>query len=120
MPVKSSRSSVLVWPDAATVREAARAWAEAQLRARPGLVRLGVFGSYARGTAGVGSDLDLVAVVRESAEPFTRRAARWDVTPLPVPAELLVYTEQEWNALQAQGGRFARMLAEETDWLAGG
>jgi predicted nucleotidyltransferase len=99
------------------VLDAARAWARAERGRRPDLVRLGVFGSYARGDAGVGSDLDLVAVVRTANEPFIRRAAAWDVTALPVPAEILVYTEAEWEALRARGGRFADMLATTVVWM---
>jgi hypothetical protein len=38
-----------------------------------------------------------VAVVRESDQPFERRAADWDLTSLPVPAEVLVYAEGEWR-----------------------
>jgi predicted nucleotidyltransferase len=83
-------------------------------RQRPELVRLGYFGSYARGDAGVGSDLDLVAIVRECAEPFERRPIGWDLTRLPVPAEIIIYTGKEWEALQRRGGRFAWMLQDET------
>ena len=96
---------------------AARAWARAARAARPALVRVGLFGSYARGDAGVGSDLDLIVVMRGVDEPFIRRAAAWDVTGLPVPAELLVYTEAEWDALRVRGGRFAETLERETVWL---
>jgi len=117
MPVRPLTSSLLKWPDAASVLGAARAWARAERGRRPDLVRLGVFGSYARGDAGVGSDIDLVAIVRQAAEPFVRRAAAWDITSLPVPAEILVYTEAEWRALRARGGRFADMLATTTVWL---
>ena len=81
------------------------------------LLRLGYFGSYARGDDGPGSDLDLVAVVRASELPFERRTATWNVLGLPVPADLLVYTAREWDALQARGGRFARVLANETVWI---
>jgi predicted nucleotidyltransferase len=108
---------VLKWPDAAAVEQALRGWAQREWRARPELVRLGVFGSYARGDAGVGSDLDLVAVVRASSEPFARRGVAWDLTSLPVPAEILVYTDQEWQAMQRRGGRFAEVIARETRWI---
>jgi hypothetical protein len=110
-------SSVLVWPDRETVDRAARAWAKLQAQKHPELLRLGYFGSYARGDWGVGSDLDLVAVVRDSAAPFASRALAWDVNDLPVPAELLIYTEDEWNALRARGDRFAQTLGKETCWI---
>jgi hypothetical protein len=31
-----------------------------------------------------------------------RRTAGWDTTRLPVPADLLVYTRAEWEALPAR------------------
>lgn len=70
MPARSSTTSVLRWPDAAQVLASLRAWAEAESARHPELLRLGLFGSYARGDAGVGCDIDLVAIVRESAERF--------------------------------------------------
>jgi predicted nucleotidyltransferase len=69
MPVRSSSSHVLRWPDESDVRKAAEQLAEQALRARPELIRLGYFGSYANGTWGVGSDLDLIGVVSECREP---------------------------------------------------
>ncbi|UCD80800.1 MAG: nucleotidyltransferase domain-containing protein [Desulfobacterales bacterium] len=81
------------------------------------LLRLGYFGSYARGDAGVGSDLDLIAVVEQATEPFERRCLTWDLNALPVPAELIVYTRREWQRLQKQGGRFAHMLKSQVVWI---
>ena len=117
MPVRSLRSSILKWPDATEVDAAVRTWAEREAAARTELVRLGYFGSYARGEAGVGSDLDLVAVVTDSAIPFSRRPIEWDLNALPVPAELLVYTRRELSRLLAAPGRFAEVLKRETVWV---
>jgi len=110
-------SSVLEWPDRETVGQAAPAWAAEEARRHPELVRLGIFGSWASGDWGVGSDLDLVAVVRGSDRPFHERARDWAYEKLPVPADLLVYTEAEWGRLMAEGSRFARMLRERTRWI---
>jgi predicted nucleotidyltransferase len=101
------------------VRRALEAWAEAEAPRHPGLIRLGYFGSYARGDWGVGSDLDLVAVVESSATPFERRALDWDTSTLPVPAELLVYTLAEWERLRCEAGRFSRTIEREAVWLVG-
>jgi hypothetical protein len=117
MPVRSSTSPVLRWPDPASVRRALAAWASRETPRHPGLLRLGYFGSYARGDWGVGSDLDLVAVVQSSEAPFERRALEWETSTLPVPAELLVYTREEWERLRDEGGRFFRTLDRETAWL---
>ena len=117
MPTRSSLSSVLRWPSVNEVRDAATAWATREAGRHARLLRLGYFGSYARGDAGVGSDLDLVAIVESSAEPFHRRALAWDLLDLPVPAELLVYTQEEWERMESEGGRFVQTLDRETVWL---
>jgi uncharacterized protein len=117
MPTRSLSSSVLKWPDRGAVDRAARKWACEQGRLRPRLRRLGYFGSYAHGSWGVGSDLDLVAVVSHDSEPFERRLLDWNLNDLPVPADILVYTEEEWERLVREGGRFAQMLMREAVWL---
>jgi predicted nucleotidyltransferase len=78
--------------------------------------RIGYFGSYARGDWGVGSDVDLIVVVATAPEPFERRSLNWDTTELPVPADVFVYTAEEWLGLDPQS-RFARTLARETVWV---
>lgn len=116
MPVRLSTSSVLVWPNAEAVLGAARDWAH-EIAARDERVhRIGYFGSYARGQAGVGSDLDVVAVVGHSDLSFARRATMWETTGLPVPIDLLVYTREEWRALVADDRGWGRTLREETRW----
>ena len=117
MPVTSSSSSVKRWPTREVVLDDLRAWAAAEARQRPELRALGYFGSYARGDEGFGSDLDLIAVVAHSALPLAERARLWKTETLPVPAGMLVYTVEEWDAIQDSGGRFANVLAAETVWL---
>ncbi len=117
MPVRSLRSSVLKWPDRECVLAALRQWCAGEARRHPELVRLGCFGSYARGDWGPGSDLDLVAVVERTGEPFERRGSSWRTEDLPVPADLLVYTGAEWEALHRRGGRFSEMLREDVLWV---
>lgn len=116
MPVRSLRSSVLRWPDTGTVDAAARRWAHSVAAVRPELSRAGYFGSYARGDWGPGSDLDLLLIVEHSAKPFERRAAAWDVTDLPVPADVVVYTASEWEALGGRG-RFHDTVTREAVWV---
>jgi hypothetical protein len=78
MPMRSLNSSVLIWPDRETVEQALRRWLVQEVGHHPELVRLGYFGSYARGDWGVGSDLDLIVIVRDTDTPFERRALTWD------------------------------------------
>ena len=117
MPVRSLNSSVLVWPNRAQVDRAVQDWANRIVAEHRDVRRLGYFGSYARGDWGVGSDLDLIAVVAQSREPRDRRAIDWDLTDLPVPAELLVYSADEWRDLETSESRFGSMLLRETVWV---
>ena len=116
MPVKSLNSSVLKWPDQNTIDQAVRLWSNEQGRHRPELKQLGYFGSYARGDWGVGSDLDLIAIVDDTEEPFERRALNWELNGFPVPAELLVYTAKEWNQMLKRNARFIRVINKEAIW----
>jgi len=96
---------------------AVRSWGAEQAKRRPELERLGYFGSYARGDCGVGSDLDLIAIVAEAIEPFERRSLGWDLSTLPVPAEILVYTRKEWRQLTEKGQKFAKTIEVEGIWI---
>lgn len=116
MPVRSLTSSVLKWPDLHTVQVALQQWAENVVRSRPEIVRIGYFGSYARGDWGVGSDLDLIVVVRDSDQPFETRVLALDTDALPVPVDMLVYTEDEWQALVDES-RSGRRLGREVIWV---
>ena len=49
-----------------------------------------MFGSYGRGTACVGSDLDLLLILQRCDEPIWERLRRWDTRALPLACDLLV------------------------------
>ncbi len=115
MPVKSLNSAVLRWPSREEVEGALQAWMVRH--PIPGLLALGYFGSYARGDYGVGSDLDLLLVVESSSLPSWQRALTLPLEELPVPAEALVYTLAEWQALPERSPRFAETLRREVRWL---
>ncbi len=53
MPVKSLSSSVLKWPDSDIVIESFLKWAKKAVQNRKDVVKIGYFGSYARGNWGV-------------------------------------------------------------------
>lgn len=66
MPVRLLTQSVLRWPEPDQVLQQVQAWATEQRGRCPSLQAVGLFGSYGRGTAGVGSDLDLLLVASGS------------------------------------------------------
>lgn len=116
MPVRLLSSSVLRWPDAQAVKRAVGQWVDKVVKTRKDVLSIGYFGSYARGDWGVGSDLDLIIIVKDSQHPFIRRASEWDVTELPVPADVLVYTKEEWQGLARQG-QFSKRIMREIVWV---
>lgn len=116
MPVRSSGSSVLRWPDRGEVDDAVRRWAARVGAEDERIRRVGYFGSYARGDWGVGSDVDLVVIVTDAAGPLERRALAYDATDLPVPADLFVYTAAEWQAMLVRGG-LPRTASREVVWV---
>jgi len=103
MPVRSFNTSVLKWPSRETVLDAAKQWAAEIAERCPHIVRVGCFGSAARGDWHVGSDLDLVLLVEHTDRPFLYRAAEFDTGSLPVPVDLLVYTLAEWAEMRRSG-----------------
>jgi predicted nucleotidyltransferase len=125
MPVRLLTSSVLKWADKETVDGALRRWAEKvvqdeqisdrRVRGSRNVLKIGYFGSYARGDWGVGSDLDLIIIVKSSRQPFERRSVEWNVTELPVPADVLVYTEEEWQSLSTRLSH--QTVVQEAVWV---
>lgn len=116
MPVRSLHSCVLRWPEPRQVLCALQTWIRDRAAETPELLGAACIGSYARGDAGPGSDLDLVLVVSNAPSDRAQRHAAWPVERLPVPTDLWVLTAAEWDALPANS-RFARVLRQEARWL---
>lgn len=115
MPVRSLHSPILRWPNKAEVDAAFRAWAARLLASDPNVRRAGYFGSYSTGTWGVGSDLDIVLVVRaDDRAPHQR--TRPETSQLPVDSDVLIYTEQEFATMLASTMRMGQVLRDEVTW----
>lgn len=115
MPKRSLHSSVLRWPSRVEVEQALQDWL-AKMEV-PGLLAAGYFGSYARGEAGPGSDLDLILVVKEAPEAPWERTRSLPLELLPVPTEALVFSLAEWHVLPEARPRFWQTLVREIRWL---
>ena len=75
--------------------------------------RIFLFGSWARGEEDELSDMDLV-VIKQTCAPFWDRLR--EVTALLPPEiggiDILVYTPDEFSAMQRNGNAFAEMITE--------
>jgi len=115
--------SLLRWPEASEVVQAVSAWAAELAALHPGLERVGVHGSYGRGDAGFGSDLDLVLIDAAAEGPQSRRYRQWPFETLPLSCDALVLTPSEWQQLIRSGESnpsrqaFALALQRECRWL---
>lgn len=112
MPVRSLNAPVLKWPERDAVLAASQAWAHALRASDARVVQVGYFGSYARGDAGVGSDLDLFVIVRQGAD-----TCLFDVSRLPVPADVVVFEETRWAKMSAEPTGIARTIARDAKWF---
>jgi predicted nucleotidyltransferase len=113
MPVRSLNSVVFRWPSRDEVLSAARRWAQG-LRVRDSsVVHVLCFGSCARGNYGIGSDIDLIVVVREAPDSIVDRRRQYEPSGLPVDEDLWVYTTEEWNRLESTSPGFWKMLQRE-------
>lgn len=64
----------------------------------------------------MGSDVDLPVIVTRWEGDALVRAAAFDTTQLPVPADVFVYTVEEWDAM-ASTGRFRRQAERDAVWV---
>lgn len=117
MPVRSLNSSVIKWPRKKEVKGSLNEWSGRLTEERDDVIRIGYFGSYAKGNWGVGSDLDLIIILEESDEPFERRGIDFDTSSIPVPTELLVYTRDEWKRMKEEKSGFYRTVSREVIWI---
>ena len=117
MPVRSLTQSLLRWPESDLVLSQVERWAAQVAAEPPCLKRLGVFGSYGRGDAGVGSDLDLVLIDREARGPQHRRLLACPLEALPLSCDALVLTPHEHRELLASGSAMAKALQRDCRWL---
>jgi hypothetical protein len=59
----------------------------------------------------------VLIVVDESQQPFMERSLAWDTSALPVPTDVMVYTQLEWVAMARQNSRFYRDTAHQAVWV---
>jgi hypothetical protein len=123
MPVRSLTQSLLRWPEPEVVLEAVRHWAEQEAQRCPSLQQVGVYGSYGRGEAGVGSDLDLLLIDAAATGPQSARYRQWPFERLPLSCDALVLTPEEWRELMESGeldparSAMARALGSDCRWV---
>jgi len=77
------------------------------------VVKVLLFGSFAREDYGVRSDMDLLIVVRHSDEPARERIGRFLEHAPAYPTDMLVYTESEVRIRLSEGDPFLTRALQE-------
>ncbi len=116
--LKRSFGSVKIFSlDRAAIREALRHHVDARYRPDPNAVAVYLFGSFARGTAVPGSDVDLLVVVER--DPRAPRDRIPDHLPgaFPVGVDVIVWTREEREERLARHDRLARTILAEGELL---
>jgi len=96
---KSFGSVVVYSVDRVAVEEALDRFVTA-CREREEVLAVVLFGSFARGGFGVGSDVDLLLILRESPLPFPDRIPLYRPVDFPIDVDVLPYTLAEIRAGQ--------------------
>jgi len=117
MPIRSLKQSVWRWPAPEQVLHDVQTWALQQQQCVPSLQRVGVFGSYGRGTAAFGSDLDLILVDALARGGQIERLQQWPLADLPLSCDALVLTPAELEQRLNDGSRMATELKRDLRWL---
>ncbi len=98
--------------------DAAQAWVRQLRRDHPEVVRVGYFGSYARGDYVPGSDFDVLLELAKSEVPKWRdRAPAYKPDRFPVGIEMFAYTSDELGRMRAAGAAFIQTIDAEIHWL---
>ncbi len=105
------------WPDPVEVMLQLDAWVGEQATRVPSLEQVAIFGSDGRGTAGVGSDLNLLLIDAQANGPQHMRQVSWPLERLPLSGDALVLKPDGYEALMTGGSRFAAELQRDSRWL---
>lgn len=116
MLLRTLKQSVWRLPDPEQVLVDMQAWAQQQQERIPSLQRLGVFGSYGRGTAAFGSDLDLILVDSGTSGEQVERLQQWPLAELPLSCDALVLTPAELEQ-RLDRSSMAMELKRDLRWL---
>ena len=99
---ESSISARVRYAEPEPIRKAVRGYAREVRSAHPEVRSIRWFGSWVRGDAGVGSDVDLCIIVDRSDKSRRDRIVDFLPRVFPVGIDLFVYTSAEFDALGAE------------------
>jgi predicted nucleotidyltransferase len=103
--------------DRAAIREALGRHIDTRYRPDPNVVAVYLFGSFARGRAVPGSDVDLLVVLEHDPRPPRDRIPDHLPGGFPVGVDVIVWTRAEMEERLARHDRLARTILAEGETL---
>ncbi len=81
------------------------------------VIRVGLFGSYSKGTYGPASDVDLLIVLKHNDQRFMDRIPDLLPDKLSVACDVFPYTLDEIERMQRENSLWIRHVLEEVMWI---
>ncbi|TVR56521.1 MAG: hypothetical protein EA421_03290 [Gemmatimonadales bacterium] len=92
-------------------------WARTSAEADESLLKVGYVGTFDLEGPETESHLDVVLVVEDTDVPMAERGSQWNLGPIGVPAQALVYTSDEWDEVMAGEGWLSQKMKTQTVWV---
>ena len=117
MPEKSSNFVKVVFADKKKVLRQLKDYAKKLKQTSPEVEKVGFFGSYATGTYGPASDVDLLIILRQSSKRFLDRIPDYLPDNLSVSCDVFPYTNEEIEKRKQESTPWIRHVLKEVVWL---
>lgn len=117
MPGESSNFVKVFFADKDKVLCQLKAYAKKLKRSHPEVERVGFFGSYANGTFGPASDVDLLIILSGSSKRFLDRIPDFLPDNLSVSCDVFPYTNEEIETMKEDRNPWIRHILKEVLWL---
>lgn len=117
MPKRSFGTVKVFSLDRAAIREALQHRVETRYRSDPNVFGVYLFGSFVRGRAVPGSDVDLLVVLEQDPRPPRDRIPDHLPSAFPVGVDVIVWTRAEMEERLARHDRLARTILDEGEAL---
>jgi uncharacterized protein len=99
------------------LRSSVSDWARTSAESDESLLKVGYVGTFDLEGPESASHLDVVLVVEDTEVPMPERGGQWNLGPIGVPAQALVYTSEEWDEVMAGEGWLSEKMKTQTEWV---